>query len=119
MSKPPQDLCSKILAADAGIRFAGVANSLGKIIASEYRKGLAPLLTQEETEKSILQSIVRMGTRQTLEEKLGKTVYAFALYEKVKRASMMLPGGNILMVSFDTNANHESIILNKILPLTK
>jgi hypothetical protein len=32
---------------------------------------------------------------------------------------MMLPGGNILMVSFDTNANHESIILNKVLPLTK
>jgi hypothetical protein len=60
MSKSPQDICSEILAADTGIRFTDIANSLGKIIASEYRKGLAPLLTEEKTEKSILQSIVRM-----------------------------------------------------------
>ena len=50
------------------------------------------LLTKEESELSALQSIVRMGTRETLEEKIDKTIY-------------------------DKEAEHETIILNKILPL--
>jgi hypothetical protein len=29
-----------------------------------------------------------MGTRKVLEDKLGKTIYAFALYNKVKRATI-------------------------------
>jgi hypothetical protein len=60
-----------------------------------------------------------MGTRQTLAEKIGKTIYAFALYEKVKRATIPINDNSdyILMVSFDKEAEHETIILNQILPL--
>ena len=64
-----------------------------------------------------MQSIIRMGTRKVLEEKVGKTIYAFALYEKVKRATMPLGDSGILMISFDIEANHEDIILNKVLPV--
>ena len=80
---------------------------------------MTPLLTKEESELSALPSIVRMGTRETLEEKIGKTIYAFALYEKVKRATIPIYDNSdyILMVSFDIEAKHEAIILNKILPL--
>jgi hypothetical protein len=46
----------------------------GKMIAHEYRKGLRSLLTMEESELSAMQSIIRMGTRKVLEERLGKTV---------------------------------------------
>lgn len=114
-------LCAQVLALDGSIRFAGLANMLGKIIASEYRKGTVPLLTKEESELSVTQSILRMGTRSTLEVKLGRTVYAFALYEKVKRATIPLhdPEKHFLMVSFDVDADHEQIIMNKILPLLK
>lgn len=41
----------------------------GKLVAEAYRKGLVPLLTKKETELSALQSIVRMTTREALEEK--------------------------------------------------
>ena len=117
MGEQERNLCKQILQLDKTIRFVGIASIEGKLIAQEYREGVQSFLTKEESELSALQSIIRMGTRKVLEEKVGKTIYAFALYEKVKRASMPLGDSNILMVSFDIEANHEDIILNKILPL--
>lgn len=115
-------LCKQILALDHTIRFAGVADRFGKIIAYQYREGLLPLLDTKDSERSIMQSAIRMSTRRTLEEKLGKTVYAFTMYEKVKRVTIpMHTGGQdeILMISFDMESNHEQIILKKIIPLIK
>jgi hypothetical protein len=97
---------------------------LGRIVAAEYRNGTKPLLTKEESELSVMQSILsilRMGTRSTMEAKLGKTVFAFAMYEKVKRATIPLhdPDKHFLTVSFDVDADHDRIIMGKILPLLK
>jgi hypothetical protein len=116
------DLCKGILQLDKSIRFAGVANMKGKLVAEAYREGLVPLMTKRETELSALQAIVKMATRQALEEKkLGKTIYAFALYEKLKRATIPLMDekDHILLISFELQADHENIILHKILPLVK
>jgi hypothetical protein len=108
-------LCSRILEADPYVRFAGIADRLGKLVASEYRKDVKPLLTKEESELSVTQSILGMGTRSTLEGKLGPTIFAFALYERVKRATIPMRdhSSHYLMVSFDVEADHEGIILEK------
>lgn len=115
-------LCKQILALDKTIRFAGVADRFGKIIAYQYREGLQPLLDTRNSERSIMQSAIRMSTRRTLEEKLGKTVYAFTMYEKVKRVTIPMDKNGqdeILMISFDIESNHDQIILTKIIPLIK
>ena len=109
---------------DGGIRFAGIASPDGEIIATEYRDSLAPLLTREESELSIMQSLIRMSTRRTLENKLGKTLYALAVYQKIKRATISLfeDGGkcdSYLVLSFDSAADHEAIIAGKVLPFLK
>jgi hypothetical protein len=39
--------------------------------------------------------------------------------EKVKRATIPMGDGGILMMSFDVEADHEAIILSKILPMLK
>lgn len=112
-------LCEEILALDRSIRFAGAADRMGKIVASAYRQGLKSLLTKEESELSATQSILRMGTRKTLEQKLGRTIYAFAMYEHVKRATIPLADNGIFMMSFDVDADHEPIIIGKIVPRLK
>jgi hypothetical protein len=106
-------LCKQIFELDKTIRFVGVANMEGKMIAQEYRKLLRSLLTIVESELSTMQSIIRLRTRKVQEVKLGKTVYAFALYE----GPTISLDYAILMISFEIEANHESIILKKILPL--
>src|SRR5215469_6986785 len=126
------DICNQILEIDKSIRFAGFANSMGTIIAAEQREALSvekkkeqSLLTKDELELSAIESVLRMVTRKDMMSKLGKPIYSFTLYEKVKRATILLENSNnsncppILMVSFDNEAGtyQESIILNGILPL--
>jgi len=115
----PNEFCKQIIALDKLIRFVGVADKFGKIIAEEYRKGSVPLLSKEEEAMSILQGAIRMGSRKTMIPKLGRLIYTVSYYEKVKRTTIMLNNHNVLMVSFEPEANHDSIIINKILPLVK
>jgi hypothetical protein len=115
-------ICLHILNLDNAIRFAGIASmDNGTILSAEYRRGVAPLLTIKESELSVMQSLIRMSTRKTFEEKLGKTIYSTAVYEKINRATIvMYNDGNkadaLLMVSFEKDAQYDKIITKKILP---
>ena len=115
------NLCKRIIGLDSTIRFVGIPNKFGKQIVVEYREGLVPLLTDSESELYAIESVMRMNTRKDFESKLGKPIYSFTLYEKIKRTTISLDNKDypILMVSFDTETDHESIILNKILPFIK
>jgi hypothetical protein len=114
-----EDVCQNIIDLDKTIRFAGITNMRETIIYAKYRAGLVPLLTQQETIESVEHSVLRMSTRRLMEAKLGKILYSITFYERVKRA--ILPIGKdsdfVLIVSFDNEADHDSIIRNKIMPL--
>lgn len=118
-------LCKGILNIDDKIRFAGVANFEARILAARFREGVEPLLTTQESELSIMQSLIRMSMRRMLESKLGRPIYTFAEYEKVKRATFaiydqqLMEPDAILKVSFDRAADAYSIIEQKIKPLLK
>ena len=116
-------ICNQVLQLDKSIRFAGIANNMGTLIAYKIREGLVPLLNEEELENSIMKAVLRMKTREDYESKLGDVIYTFALYKRVKRATIPLdshhPDFAVLGVSFDMAADHDSIIMDKILPLLK
>jgi hypothetical protein len=92
---------------------------MGKVVAHEFRTDATPMLTLDELAGSAIRSVLRMKTREDYETKLGRAVYTFTLYEKVKRASIPLNDDHhvLLIVSFEKDADHEDIILSKILPL--
>jgi hypothetical protein len=112
-------LCIRIIESDNGIRFVGISNRMGNQIISRYRKGLTPLLTPKEIEMYALQSVLRMNTRRDYESKLGKPIYSFTLYQKLKRVTINLEEKEypVLLATFDIEADHENIIVNKILPM--
>lgn len=111
-------ICTQVLQLDTSIRFAAIANHMGTLIAYGMQKGVEPLLTEEELRDNIMKSVLRMKTREDYESKLGEIVYTFALYKKVKRATIPIghPCVAVLTVSFDMAADHERLILDKILP---
>jgi len=121
MDRPqlPKDLCTKILEFDKSIRFVGIVDKFGKPVIAEYRKDSVPLLTEEESILSVIQSTIILGTRKTLQPKLGKVDHVCAIYEKVKLVTIPLIDGSVLMLSFDREAKHESLITKKIQPLAK
>jgi hypothetical protein len=116
-----KQICNEVLELDISIRFAGIANYMGTLIAYKLRKGLVPLLDEGEIQNSILKSVLRMKTREDYESKLGDVIYTFALYKRVKRASIPLDHADfaVLTMSFDMAADQDSIIMDKILPVLK
>lgn len=60
-----------------------------------------------------------MKFRKDFESKLGKPIYTFTLYQKLKRVTVPLENDEfpILMASFDLEVDHDNIITSKILPL--
>ena len=116
-----KQICNQVLQLDKSIRFAGIANNMGTLIDYKLREGLVPLLKEEELENSIMKAVLRMKTREDYESKLGDVIYTFALYKRVKRASIPLdhPDLAVLGVSFDMVADQDSIIMDKILPVLK
>jgi hypothetical protein len=116
-----EEFCQLILGVDESIRFVGIPTLAGAILAMKYRANLTPLLTQEETASSTKYSVWRVESRRVLEEKLGKTLYVIATYEKVKRATIPMgqEGQSNLIISFDIKSDADSIIRNKILTIIK
>ena len=115
-------ICDQVLHSDTSIRFVGIPNKMGKLVVSRYRGGLIPIITEQEIEILAIESVLRMNTRKDFESKFGRPIYSFTLYEKVKRATISLQDNNnedypILMVSFDRGADHDTIIMKKILPI--
>jgi hypothetical protein len=114
-----QGLCNRILESDKSIRFVGISNKMGNQIISRYRSGLTLLLSPKEIEMYAIQTLLRMNTRKDYESKFGKPIYSFTLYQKLKRVTISLENEDypVLLASFDLEADHDNIIVNKILPM--
>ena len=116
--------CKEIQQLDNSIRFVGIANNLGSLIATSYRKGLTPLMNEQETSHYAIQVVLRAATREDFESKIGRLEYSIGKYERLIRATIpiRLFGSNdqskfyYLLISFDLNFNVIDIIENKVMP---
>lgn len=106
--------CKKILDLDRSIRYAGICTVDGKLIASEYKKEITPLINGIELEFAAKVSAIRAMEREVLSSKLGKPMYSIASYANVKRATISLEKGKFLLVSFERNAD-DALIINKVM----
>ena len=99
---------------DANIRFAAVANKSGEILAKGSKSNTNLFLTPEETQETILHAISAWSSREKHYDKIGEGLYTLAVYEKLRRATIPLPSGNLLLVTID-NAGGQQQIMEKIL----
>jgi hypothetical protein len=84
-------LCKEIQKLDNSIRFAGIANNLGSLVATAYRNGLIPLMDKQETSHYAIQAVLRAATREDFESKIGRLVYSIGKYERLIRATIPIP----------------------------
>jgi len=103
-------LCSEIFKLDSKIRFAAVYDYWAECIAGGMKEGLTNLLPNKVTQNSVNQALLRWKSRKTNEEWIGKTKYAMAEYEKVKRLTFYFNENELLLLTLETDADHESII---------
>jgi hypothetical protein len=123
------NMCEEIQQLDKSIRFVGIANNLGSLVATAYRKELIPLMDKQETSHYAIQAVLRAATREDFESKIGRLVYSIGKYERLIRATVPIKLSSskedesksyYLLLSFDLNFNLNfnimDVIENKIMP---
>ena len=119
------NLCKEIQQLDNSIRFVGIANNLGSLVATAYRNGLTPLMDKQETSHYAIQAVLRAATREDFESKIGRLEYSIGKYERLIRATIPIRLSSskeyeskfyYLLLSFDLNFNVMDVIENKIMP---
>src|ERR671931_44671 len=120
-----QEFCDKVITLDKSIRFAGIADEDGHLVATAERRGLKPLLNPEERAQYAITAATRQYTRLRWEYLLGKINYAMSHYAKIIRATIPIADENsrlsyVLLISFDVDTeNVHVIIMKKIIPLIR
>lgn len=102
---------------DENIRFAAVANMNGEIIATHSRPNTNLYLSHDDTLDTIQHAISAWKSREKHYDKVGQGLYTLAVYEKLRRATIPLPSGNILLVTIDNSGGQQQImekILNEV-----
>jgi len=92
MSRPQADpetqryreKCIRVLAISPRIRYAGIMNNFGRTLAGALRKGVVPLLRQDEARNEYFIEAARSQFRKNFERSIGGTEYTFTENEKVK-----------------------------------
>jgi hypothetical protein len=117
-------VCKQIQQLDNSIRFVGIANNLGSLIATAYRNGLTPLMDNKETSHYAIQVVLRAATREDFESKIGRLEYSIGKYERLIRATVPIRLFDkddeskfyYLLLSFDLKSNAIDVIEDKVIP---
>jgi hypothetical protein len=119
------DFCNKILSLDPAIRFIGIADEHGRLLATAERVGLVPLLNNEETMQYAITAATRQYTRIRWQAILGKIYYTCSHYDKLLRVTIPLTDRSnrlafVLIFTFDINTrDFHKIIMDRIIPIVQ
>ena len=85
------------------VRFAAVCDKDGDILWNSQRTNLRNNVPLEETKKTLKRAIGAWDERSKITGNIGRGMYVIAAYEKIKRITIPLNGGNLLFVSVDNS----------------
>ena len=111
-------LCNPIFALDSTIRFAGIIDKMGKLVAGGMKQGLESMENNEKSLELYMKFVLKNEMNKDFDPEFGRTVYSFSEREKIKLASFPLDDNYLLRVSIDKDGAHNKII-ERILELLK
>ena len=110
-----QLLCDNVFSLSPSIRFSGVINKMGGLIAGGMRHGLESLENKDDSLKLFVQFALRSRLRTDYDYVFGRSIYNFTEREKIKLASFPLDDNLILRVSIVKEEKNHAQIIQKIL----
>ena len=112
-----QQLIDTIMNNDKNIRFATICNMVGDIEVTGQSEGIEKFLTTEETKESLENAAKAwIHAKKTISKKIGNGLYTFTAYEKLKRVTVPLEDGYLLLATMD-NAGEQTQTMDGILKL--
>jgi hypothetical protein len=111
MTTPNYDELSKqVLDLDSKVRFAGVANSKGEMIAGGQKENVEKILDGENVKMSIHYALQKRDLYTNLAYKIGSEKSSITEYEKVTMISIPINSNDLFMVSTEPRADYLKII---------
>jgi len=108
MTYPLDKLCYQIFKFDRRIRYAGVLNDTGRVIAGGMRKGISSLEPASEDLRLMANLTIQIGTDKTWDQYFGKIQYTFVKREKVNMLIFGI-GTNLMLITTQPDVDLEAI----------
>lgn len=83
-------VCSSIMDLDPKIRFVGIINERGRLVAGGMRENVVPLENEKDDEMMFMELALRVKMRRDFDAQLGKVRFALASRERVIAISIPL-----------------------------
>ena len=95
---------------EEGVRFAGIIDESGKLIAGGFKPGVSPLEKDKEKFNQFIDRVIEISLRQEHKGTLGELNYVACRRDKVVLISFPFPiSRNLLLVSAEPNVNIEKL----------
>ena len=98
-------ICEKVLVLDDKIRFAGVINERGRLIAGGMKEGVASLELEKDDEVLFMELALRVRMRREFDRQLGPVKFAMSSRERAVIISFQLDG-DVLYVTAEPDADY-------------
>ena len=112
-----ENMCASIQKIDAKIRFAGVINSKGRLVAGGMAPSKTRLGDRKRDEMLYMELALRVKMRREFDDDLGQVKFSMSFREKLIVMSFPMEN-DVLMVSMEKKTQFENIA-HSILKLTE
>jgi len=85
-----EKVCDLVKKIDSKIRFAGIINEKGNLVAGGMKKNITPLESEKDDEMLFMELALRVRMRREFDRQLGKVTFALAVREKALAMSFPL-----------------------------
>ena len=109
MDESLSKLCKGIFDIDEKIRFVGIIDEMGKLVAGDMKKGLPSLERDDGSIRLYLGYAINNVLRRDFDNVFGKVLYTFSEREKIKLLTIPMDD-NLLLVSMDISSDHDELI---------
>lgn len=101
-------ICKTVLSLDPKIRFAGVINERGRLVAGGMKENVTPLENEKDDEMIYMELALRVKMRKEFDKQLGRVNFALASRERALAISFLI-NDDILYVVSEPDADYGSL----------
>ncbi len=108
-------ICDSVLAIDSKIRFVGVVNERGRLVAGGMKPNVEPLESEKDDEMMFMELALRVKMRKEFDKQLGCVNFALASRERALTISVPI-GDDVLYIVSEPDADY-TVIPKKIIEI--
>ena len=101
-------ICDSVLSVDPKIRFAGVINERGRLVAGGMKENVEPLESEKDDELIFMELALRVKMRKEFDKQLGPVNFAVASRERALAISVII-NDDILYIVAESDADYGTL----------